>query len=49
MTGKKVSQDINTYLTGVNFKELFMKAEQVLNLTQVITNNHGAIEEVKKN
>lgn len=47
MTGKKVSSDINVYLTGINLKEVFMKAEQVLNLTQVINNNHGAIEELR--
>lgn len=49
MTGKKVSQDINTYLTGINLKELFLKAEQELNLTQTINGNHRQdIEELKK-
>ncbi|MCJ7634095.1 tyrosine-type recombinase/integrase [Candidatus Bathyarchaeota archaeon] len=48
MTGKKVSPDINVYLAGINFKEVFMKAEQALSLTHITTNNHGAIEELRK-
>ncbi len=49
MTGKKVSPDIATYLTGVNFRELFKKGEQALTLTQTTNNgNHAAIEDLKK-
>ncbi len=48
MTGKKVSQDISTYLTGLNLRELFMKGEQALTLTHLTNNNHTAIEELKK-
>jgi len=48
MTGKKVDASINTYLTGINLKEAFMKAEQALTLTQITTNNHVAIEDMKK-
>ena len=48
MTGKKVSPDINVYLTGINLKEVFMKGEQALTLTQIPDNNHATIEELKK-
>ena len=47
MTGKKVSSDINVYLTGVNLREVFMKGEQALTLTYATNNNHSAIEELK--
>lgn len=46
MTGKKVKQDINTYLTSLNLKELFVKAENILNLTRVV-NVHG-IDELRQ-
>ncbi|MCJ7634339.1 site-specific integrase, partial [Candidatus Bathyarchaeota archaeon] len=46
MTGKKVTQDINIYLTSLNLKELFMKAENILNLTRVV-NVHG-IDELRR-
>lgn len=48
MTGKKVSSDINVYLTGVNLREVFIKGEQALTLTQTTNNNHAALEELKK-
>ncbi len=48
MTGKKVSSDINVYLTGLNLREVFTKAEQALTLTQATNNNHAALEELKK-
>jgi len=33
MTGKKVSGDINVYLTGVNLKEIFKKCADAFTLT----------------
>ncbi|MCJ7633452.1 hypothetical protein MUP77_13835 [Candidatus Bathyarchaeota archaeon] len=49
MTGKKVSQDISTYLTGLNLKELFMKGEQALNLTQSNNNkNHERMDNLER-
>lgn len=49
MVGKKVSQDISTYLTGVNPKEFFMKAEPALSLIHITSvNNHAAIDELRK-
>lgn len=48
MTGKKVSQDINTYLTGVNLREVFVKGEGALTLTQVNNNSYMAVEDLKK-
>lgn len=47
MTGKKVEASMNVYMTGINPKEIFMKAEQALTLIQVTNNNHAAIEELK--
>ncbi|MCJ7631659.1 site-specific integrase [Candidatus Bathyarchaeota archaeon] len=47
MVGKKVSSDISVYLAGINLKEVFMKAEQALSLTQVTNNNHVAIDELR--
>lgn len=47
MTGKKVEASMNVYMTGINLKEIFVKAEQALTLTQTTNNNHGAIEELK--
>ena len=44
MTGKKVSPDINTYLTGVNLKDDFKKSEQALTPTQTTNNNHSRFE-----
>jgi integrase len=48
MTGKKVSPDINSYLTGINFKEMFNKAEQALTVIQITNSNHAAIGELKE-
>ena len=48
MTGKKVSSDINTYLTGLDLREVFKKGEEALTLTQAANSNHGAIEELRK-
>ncbi|MFH0748320.1 MAG: site-specific integrase [Candidatus Bathyarchaeota archaeon] len=46
MVGKKNSNDIQTYLTGVNLKESFKKAEAALSLTQA-TNNHSKLEQLE--
>jgi len=52
MTGKKVSPDIATYLTGINLREDFRKAEQAFNLTQSTNKNleqfEAAIEQLQK-
>lgn len=48
MVGKKLKSDIKTYVEGINYKDIFTKAEHVLNLTQIVNgNNHNAIEELK--
>jgi integrase len=52
MTGKKVSPDIATYLTGIHLREDFRKAEQAFNLTQSpdksLEQFEGAIEQLQK-
>jgi len=48
LTGKKVSKDINGYLTGVNLREAFTKGAQGLTLIQGPNRNHETLEEVSK-
>ena len=52
MTGKKVSPDIATYLTGINLREDFRRAEQAFNLTQSAGKDleqfEAAIEQLQK-
>ncbi len=48
MTGKKIGSDMNGYLTGINLRDAFIKAEQALTLTQVSNKNHEELEELRK-
>jgi integrase len=48
MTGKKISSDMNGYLTGINLKEAFTKALEALTLTQGSDRNYEAMEKLKK-
>lgn len=48
MVGKKISSDIATYLTGINLKDSFRKAEQALSLTQGFDHAAEEIQNLKE-
>jgi hypothetical protein len=48
MTGKKISSDMNGYLTSLDLKDAFMKALEALTLTQGSDRSQEAMEKLKK-
>jgi len=49
MVGKKLSQDILTYLRGINLKEDFVKAEKEFRFTGIFTgSNHDLLDQLKE-
>jgi hypothetical protein len=48
MTGKKISSDMNGYLTSLNLKDAFMKALEALTLIPGSNRNHEELEELKQ-
>lgn len=49
MVGKKLSEDLATYLKGEDLRKAFMKAENQLRLTEMLsTSNHETIAQLKE-